>query len=132
MTSVKVLAPGETPSLPLNQAPTPSQAIVANRPAGETVTDSLGRQLTVRRVDPVQFYRLTKILGEVPQTALNIAMTAVSVVGIDGEHVGFPSSNIQIENLIQRLGYEGLGAATKALAPKEDEALAADLEAAKN
>jgi hypothetical protein len=124
MTTVKVLSEG---------AEAPSQAIVnAAAAAGETVTDELGRTLVVRRVNAVQLYRLTRILGDVPQGTLNLAMSAASVMSIDGDQIGFPASNREIEATLQRLDYAGLNAVRKVLAPSEEDAPGSDLEAAKN
>jgi hypothetical protein len=92
---------------------TPSAAIV--REAGETrlSIDKAGRRLLVRRLAALDILRLFKAAGPVlsQNTAwLSMAALAVSVIEIDGVPLPPPTTEAQIENLIARLGDDGLAA----------------------
>ena len=117
---VKILEAGEQSSdtqLALAHAVTAPSAVVRAASDVAYESDARGRRIGVRRIDALKLYRLTKVLGATAtnQSALNLAMSAASVVEIDGEPVGFPASEMQVEALMSRLDFEGLAAATAAL-----------------
>lgn len=96
------------PTLELNSTETIRQA-------DNVVLDSRGRALKVQSPDVLAESRLIRMLGQ--DAALNSAylggyvIPAVSVVEIDGEPMGFPTSQREIDALIQMLGREGITAA---------------------
>ena len=92
---------------------TPSQTIL--RDAGKTLTavDASGRRLSLRRLTALDTLRLFKAAG--PTLAqnepwLSMAGLAFSVLEIDGVPQPNPTTETQIEVLIDRLGDAGLAA----------------------
>jgi hypothetical protein len=98
---------------------TPAQAISApaKRKPG-TITDALGRKIVVKSLDPLQVYRLAKIMGAAADSdfARGYAALAACVREFEGEEEDFPTSDREIEAMMQRLGTEGLDAVNEALA----------------
>jgi hypothetical protein len=99
----------------------------------ESVTDSKGRVLQLRELDPLQQARLVMAVGgEVAanQTYMNgFALPAAMVAHIDDEFFGFPTSILQIEAMLKQLGSEGMAAINAHLLAKF-EAAKAELEKA--
>lgn len=94
---------------------TPAQVVSAKE--YESAMDSKGRLITVKRLDALNFYRLTKIMGAASSNAatMDMAILASSVIKIDGAPVTPPSTEREIEALIKRLDFEGIAAAGEAL-----------------
>lgn len=94
-------------------APTPTQQVVEDANRIEHTTDALGRTLGVTRLNAKLRRRVVKALspsqGEKSQY-LFMAMIACACVSIDGESVQFPTSELLIDALIDRLEQEGLDA----------------------
>ncbi|WP_293857206.1 hypothetical protein [uncultured Alsobacter sp.] len=107
MTEVRIGEAGETAS----------EVIVKAAQNVAEATDANGRVIKVKVIGPVELYRLTKVLGAFSsnQATMNMAMSACSVIAIGGEPVSPPSTEREIEAVLQRLGYEGLAAAGEAL-----------------
>lgn len=114
---------------------TPTQTVVraaaSNTAAG---IDKRGREIVVKSLNALDLYRLTKALKEHSNTqaSLNLAMTAASVTAIDGEPVAAPTSDREIEAMLQRLDFDGLEAANKALTALAAPDLEAVVDSAKN
>ena len=92
---------------------TPSQAIAREAIKTVMVIDGKGRRLTLRRLTALDTLRLFKAAGPVlsqNEPWLSMAGLAFSVQEIDGIPVPPPATEPQIENLIDRLGDEGLAA----------------------
>lgn len=75
------------------------------------ITDKRGRLLKLRRVGPLLRVRLFKVMG--PENSRNIPLLghyqmAISVVQIDDERLSFPTKDIQIDSLLDRLGDDGI------------------------
>jgi hypothetical protein len=92
---------------------TPSRRLIAAAARLETASDSLGRRLTVRRLTALERLRLFKAVG--PELAQNppyfgMAALAACVIDIDGVPVPPPTTEAQLESLVQRLGDEGIEA----------------------
>lgn len=90
------------------EAPKPAAAAIDN-----TVTDKLGRKLTIKEPSILQESRLVRTVGADSANAPYMhgyVMPACMVTAIDGDPVMFPYSEIQIEAQIQRLGREGMAA----------------------
>ncbi|MDR3473338.1 MAG: hypothetical protein P4M09_16890 [Devosia sp.] len=91
---------------------------LSSTPGIVTVTDAKGRVLVVKKMAPLQRMRLLKAVGsENANNApyLGYAALAASVSEIDGEAVTFPTTEAQVEFLVQRLGDEGLDAIGQAV-----------------
>lgn len=82
-----------------------------------TAYDSKGRLIAVKRLNALQFYRLTKAMGASSSnaSAMDLATIASSVTKIDAENIAMPSTESDVEFLIQQLDFEGLTAAGEAL-----------------
>jgi hypothetical protein len=95
----------------------PSHTIIESSNRTFTTVDTRGRRLTFRRLTALDTLRLFKAAGPVlSQNEAWLAMSglAFSILEIDGVPVPAPSTEVQIEGLIDRLGDEGLAAvATK-------------------
>lgn len=105
------------PTLELNTA-TVEQPVAADN----LVTDSKGRVLKVVEPDVLAESRLMRMVG--PEAALNPAymrlyvIPAVSVVEIDGEEMGFPLTQREVDAAISRLGHHGIDAVVAHIASK--------------
>lgn len=79
--------------------------------------DAKGRLITVINLNALQFYRLTKVLGASANNAaaMELAVIASSVKKIDATEIAMPSTELEVEFLIQQLDFEGLTAAGEAL-----------------
>lgn len=123
---------------------TSAQTEAPKKPKFETITDSLGRTIQLRSLDPMQQARLVMgVGGEVSQnsTYMNgFALPAAMVAHIDDDFFGFPSSVKQVEVMLSQLGAEGMAAINAHLmekfeaikAEQENTALSAEQAAAKN
>lgn len=84
------------------------------KPQKETVTDSKGRVITLRELDPLQQSRIVMAVGgEVAEnlTYMNgFALPAAMVEKIDDDFFGFPNSVKQIDAMLKILGSEGMAA----------------------
>ena len=97
---------------------TPSESLLAAATETETVSDSDGRRLTIRRLTALDRLRLFKAAG--PLLAQNppwlgMAVIACSVTAIDDIPIPAPSNEMQIEAMIGRLGDAGVAAIARAL-----------------
>jgi hypothetical protein len=91
----------------------PSQAIIREAAKTFTTNDKAGRQLVLRRLTALDTLRLFKAAGPVlsqNEPWLSMAGLAYSVMEIDGVPVPSPTTEPQIEGLIDRLGDDGLAA----------------------
>ena len=95
---------------------TPSQIIASGNDIA-TATDAKGRVITVKRLNALQYYRLTKAMGMTAAnpTTMDLAVIASSVQAIDDDVIIPPGSELQVEHLMQRLDFHGLSAAGEAL-----------------
>lgn len=87
------------------------------------------RILIVQKSTPLDLYRITKMLGNVGQETLQMALNAASVVSINDDAVPPPGTERQIMAIIGRLRFEDfpvISAAQEMLSPK------ADMDAVKN
>lgn len=101
---------------------TPSQSIILTAHASHVVTDRRGRRLTVRPLTALDTLRLLKAAG--PSLAQNEAWLAMAglvfcISDIDGVPVPAPTTESQIEALVDRLGEDGLAAIAQALETAE-------------
>lgn len=101
---------------------TPSESIVHRANTSVTTVDRAGRHLVLRKPGALDTLRLLKAAG--PALALNepwLAMAGLvfSVTEIDGIPVPLPTTEQQIEALVERLGDDGLDAIVQSLQPGE-------------
>lgn len=93
----------ETPAAPTN---------VDAKPRFESIQDSRGRTIQLRKLDPLQQARLVMAVGgDIAQNAVymnGFAMPAASVAYIDDTGFGLPSSVKQLESMLHELGEEGM------------------------
>jgi hypothetical protein len=99
---------------------TPSQSLIIEAQQAQTITDSTGRRLSLRRLNALDRLRLFKAAG--PALAQNplwlgMATLAVSVTALDDVPIPPPVTEAQIETLVSRLGDAGLAAIAHALSP---------------
>jgi hypothetical protein len=92
---------------------TPSQTII--RAANKTLatTDKTGRRLVLRQLTALDTLRLFKAAGPIlsqNEAWLSMAGLALSITEIDGIPVPQPTTEAQIENLVERLDEHGLAA----------------------
>ena len=108
---------------------TPTAIHLAASNASETVRDSLGRNLTIRRHTALDKLRLFKAAG--PMLAQNplwlgMATLACAVTDLDGVPIPPPVNEAQIEALVSRLGDPGIAAIAATLAPPAETTSLAD------
>ena len=96
----------------------PSTTIISTATAAPTVSDRLGRRLTLRRMTSLDKLRLFKAAGPVlaqNQPWLGMAMLACSVAEIDNVPIPPPTNEQQIESMVARLGDLGIAAVAESL-----------------
>jgi hypothetical protein len=96
------------------------------------VTDDRGRVIAVQKLNLLNFYFLTRAMGDSSSNAslMDMAITAASVRGINEKKFAMPNTETDVRLLLQMLDFDGLKAAGEGLRKlhsKTDEA-----EAAKN
>ena len=99
---------------------TPSAIVMASDAATETILDSDGRRLSIRRLTALDRLRLFKAAGPVlaqNQPWLGMALIASSVSAIDDIPMPSPANEVQIEAMVGRLGDAGIAAVAQALQP---------------
>jgi hypothetical protein len=89
--------------------------VPAGGPGMVTVTDAAGREITIRKISPLDRLRLYEAVG--PALSKNDewiagALPAVCVTAINGAPQAFPTKKA-IEQLVRTLGDEGLAAIAK-------------------
>ena len=97
------------------QADTGPALIDANTAA---ITDALGRRIKVRRLQPLDRFRLLRLIGEQTKNDayLGYAAYAYAVAELDGERYPPSTSVVQLEAMLQKLGDEGFAAVAIAMA----------------
>jgi hypothetical protein len=104
---------------------TPSQTIVREAVKTSTAIDAKGRRLVLRRLTALDTLRLFKAAGPIlaqNEPWLSMAGLAFSVLEIDGVPVPPPTTEPQIESLIDRLGDEGLAAIADTIKDQQEAA----------
>lgn len=102
---------------------TPSQSILKDGLKASATVDKRGRKIVVRRPTALDTLRLFKAAGPVlaqNEPWLTMAMLAFSVLEIDGVPIPVPSTEPQIESLVDRLGDDGLAAVAGIVNTGED------------
>lgn len=105
-------------TLKMNDVKTPSQAIVEDANRTYTVTDATGRVIEFKRLGMSGHRRLLKAISNDSANKLQLFamyVTAAAVVSINGDPVSFPTNELQLDALIDRLGDDGYTALVKAV-----------------
>jgi hypothetical protein len=100
-----------------------TQAIIREATKTFVTIDAQGRRLTLRRLAALDTLRLFKAAGPLlaqNEPWLSLAGLAFAVVEIDGIPVPPPTTEPQIENLIDRLGDDGLAAIVDSINAQEE------------
>ena len=95
---------------------TPTQAVILDANRVEYVVDALGRKLGFKRISAPTRRRVFKALSAASAEKIyliSMALTACSCVSIDGVPVPFPTTELQVDALIDRLEDEGIDAGRK-------------------
>jgi hypothetical protein len=98
---------------------TPSASIVKAAAQFASVQDSNGRTLKLRKITPLERMRLFEVVGSENvknEAYFGYAILAAHVCEIDGDPVPSVTSKAALEAVVQRLGDEGLVAASKGVA----------------
>ena len=93
-------------------------------PVPETVTDSLGRVLTIRKLDALAELDLIEAAAANADNRawMSRATLAACVIDIDGVPRPFPATRIDIRSQVKLVGAEGIQAVIGKLAPEEQKA----------
>jgi hypothetical protein len=93
----------------------PSQEL--SKPAKESVTDSRGRVLVVRKMNALDRLRVFELIGAENasnEPYLGYANLAYSVESIDGGPLPVPRTKLALEGAVQKLDDDGLAAVAQA------------------
>ncbi|MGH6683827.1 MAG: hypothetical protein ACRECA_07890 [Pseudolabrys sp.] len=113
-------------------AETPSETIAGTR-TKVLVTDARGRVIAVRKLTALNYFHLTKVMGDSAGNTMlmDLAITAAAVCRVNTTDLAFPRKEEDVEFVMQLLDFDGIKAAGDGLrqlsTKMEDEA-----EAAKN
>ncbi|MCF7536153.1 hypothetical protein [Pseudomonas petrae] len=92
------------------------QVNVDAKPRFESIQDSRGRTIQLRKLDPLQQARLVMAVGgEASQNPVymnGFVVPAAMVAHIDDDFFGLPTSIKQVESMLSFLGSEGMEAIT--------------------
>ncbi|WP_182057117.1 hypothetical protein [Pantoea sp. ME81] len=103
-----------------------SEALPVSPDMPDQVTDSRGRTIRYRELDPLQESRLILAIGA--EAAMNpvyvnvYAIPAARVSEIDGDEYAIPQTQAQVDAMISILGREGMDALAKRFFPTADAA----------
>jgi hypothetical protein len=114
-------------------AETPSAAVAAQNKV--LVTDARGRLIAVHKLNLLQFYNLTRAMGDAASNAtlMDMAITAAAVRRIDTTDFPLPNTEADVRVMMKVLDFEGLAAAGEGLRRLHANADAANgVDAAKN
>jgi hypothetical protein len=96
---------------------TPTAAVAAAAKTEVKVADSRGRIISVRKLTALNYYELTKAMGDAGNNAatMDLAVTASSVSRIDTLDFAFPRVEQDVKFLMQLLDFDGIKAAGEGL-----------------
>lgn len=103
----------QSPDIASAAAPQMPSAVVTGQQNTVTVIDKRGRKIVIQKQGPIQRTRMFKVMG--PTNSANQPLVGhysmvCSVIEIDGQPEPFPTSDAQIEALLERLDEDGLEA----------------------
>lgn len=96
---------------------TPSIVIASTVQDKVNVTDDRGRLIVVQKLNLLNYYQLTKAMGDESSNAalMDMSITAASVRRIDTTDFAMPRTETDVRLLLQMLDFEGLRAAGEGL-----------------
>ena len=97
-----------------------------NSTTSNQVQDSLGRVLTLRRLNALDRLRLFKAVGPILSQNgpyLGMATLAWTVTAMDGVPVPSPATEAQLEALVEKLGDAGIAAVAEAHSTAQEASL---------
>lgn len=99
---------------------TPSQQILAKAAETFDVKDATGRVLTLKRPNVLSQFRLIEAIGDSAKNEVYYGMVSqlIFVTAIDGEACHPPTTKLQVEALISRLGDDGVITVIKSVGEK--------------
>ena len=91
---------------------TPTEQVLAKALATVSVTDKLGRTITLKKPGILAQYRLVEVAGDSAsnETYMRMILPLIYVTEIDGDPITQPVNKKQLEALIQRLDEHGIEA----------------------
>jgi hypothetical protein len=91
---------------------TPTEQVMARALASVSVTDKLGRVITLKKPGILAQYRLVEVAGDSASNDVYMRMIlpVIYVAEIDGDPITQPLNKKQLEALIQRLDEHGIEA----------------------
>lgn len=97
---------------------TPSQQVLAKSQAEFTAKDSTGRVFTIRKPAFLAQFRLVETAGESAESDRYMSMISplIYIVAIDNDPVLAPTTKLELEALIQRVGDHGYETVMECLA----------------
>lgn len=113
---------GLDPAKPAAPAPADAKPVVAED-GSITVVDAGGRRIVVKRLTPVETYRMMKVTKATGDEGFfGMACMAAAVRSLGGEGCLLPHSEMTIEAMLQRLGADGLAAVGVAMGAGSEDA----------
>jgi hypothetical protein len=85
----------------------PSETLIKQAAKEVTVTDKLGRALTLKKQNLLASSRLMGVIGGFNEGYINMHMPLVFLAAIDDDPVSVPFKLSEVEALIQRLDEDG-------------------------
>lgn len=109
-------------------------ALVAQANTTASQIDKRGRRIVVKRLNALDYYRLTKLMGvaSANEATMGMATMAYAVRKIDAQDIAIPTTEREVEFLLQQLDFDGIAAAGEAMAQLNSGDQKAEEEAAKN
>lgn len=91
---------------------TPSEQAIARANTEESITDSRGRSIKLKKPGVLAQFRLIEILGDTAKNEVYMSMVLplIFVTEIDGDAIFPPTRKSEVEALIQRLDEDGVAA----------------------
>lgn len=108
---------------------TPSAQAIAKATTEYEVTDPSGHVITLKKPGALAQYRIVEVAGASAdiRTYMSMVMPLIFVVAIDQDPVRQPTSKIQLEALISRLGDEGIQTVIQGITDHFGESLDAEV-----
>jgi len=96
---------------------TPTGAVAAAAATKVLVTDERGRVIAVHKLNLLNYYMLTRAMGEAANNPalMDMATTAAAVRRIDTTDYAMPATESDVRLLMQQLDFDGLKAAGEGL-----------------
>lgn len=121
------------PKLTITQTGADEAAPTASKPnPPDIATDALGHTYTLKKPSILEQYRFVRFIGDVSDRYMSMVAPLVWIRSIDGDPIGFPNNQRELDALIQRLGDEGVEAVMVAVVKLAEGLPSVDESALKN